>query len=69
MYINAGYLNNSRLDFKDYSAPLIVGSCGTYRLKRAKGCRPIGRKAGVTTRFCTLPTAKHIFGLTVWNRW
>lgn len=36
MYINAGYLNNSRLDFKDYSAPLIVGSCGTYRLKTRK---------------------------------
>lgn len=36
MYINFGYLNNSRLDFKDYSAPLIVGSCGTYRLKTRK---------------------------------
>ena len=36
MYINFGYLNNSHLDFKDYSAPLIVGSCGTYRLKTRK---------------------------------
>lgn len=33
MYINAGYLNNSRTDFKDSSTPLVVGSCGTYRLK------------------------------------
>ena len=33
MYINAGYLNNSRADFKDNSTPLVVGSCGTYRLK------------------------------------
>ena len=34
MYFNSGYLNNSRLDFKDYSRLLIVGSCGTYRLKK-----------------------------------
>lgn len=32
MYINSGYLNNSLLDFKDKSKPLIVGSCGTYHL-------------------------------------
>ena len=32
MYINSGYLNNSRLPFKEKSRPLIVGSCGTYRL-------------------------------------
>ena len=34
MYINAGYLNNSLIDFKDKSKPLVVGSCGTYRLNR-----------------------------------
>ena len=34
MYFNSGYLNNSRLDFKDYSKPLVVGSCGTYRLEK-----------------------------------
>ena len=33
MYFNSGYLNNSRLDFKDYTRPLVVGSYGTYRLK------------------------------------
>ena len=32
MYINSGYLNHSRLAFVDKSRPLIVGSCGTYRL-------------------------------------
>lgn len=32
MYINCAYLNNSVVDFKDKSRPLIVGSCGTYRL-------------------------------------
>ena len=36
MYINSGYLNNSKLPFKDKSRPLIVGSCGTYRLKNHK---------------------------------
>ena len=34
MYMNAGYLNHSHMDFKDKSRPLIVGSCGTYRLSR-----------------------------------
>lgn len=33
MYFNSGYLNNSLQDFKDKSKPLIVGSCGTYKLK------------------------------------
>lgn len=32
MYINSGYRNNSLLNYKDKSRPLIVGSCGTYRL-------------------------------------
>ena len=32
MYVNSGYLNGSRIDFKDTSRPLVVGSCGTYRL-------------------------------------
>lgn len=46
MYLNSGYLNNSRLPLKDKSAPLIVGSCGTYRLKtkdRLPTKRPRGR--------------------------
>ncbi len=30
--MNTGYLNHSHMDFKDKSRPLIVGSCGTYRL-------------------------------------
>ena len=49
MYINSGYLNNSRLPFKDKSKPLIVGSCGTYRLRtkeRLPTWRPRGRLDG-----------------------
>ena len=34
MYLNTGYLNHSHMDFKNKSRPLIVGSCGTYRLSR-----------------------------------
>lgn len=45
MYINSGYLNNSRLPFKDKSKPLIVGSCGTYRL-RTKEKLPTWRPRG-----------------------
>ena len=47
MYLNSGYLNNSRSPFKDKSAPLIVGSCGTYRLltrDRLPTKRPRGRQ-------------------------
>ena len=32
MYVNSGYLHNSLVDFKDKSRPLVVGSCGTYKL-------------------------------------
>ena len=46
MYVNSGYLNNSRAPIKDKSHPLIVTSCGTYRLKNTKKLptwRPKGR--------------------------
>ncbi len=46
MYINSGYRNNSLLNYKDKSRPLIVGSCGTYRLSthpRLPTYRPRGR--------------------------
>lgn len=46
MYMNSGYLNNSLIDFKDKSRPLIVGSCGTYRLSthpKLPTYRPRGR--------------------------
>ncbi len=46
MYLNSGYLNNKHLDFKDKSRPLIVGSCGTYRLyahPKLPTLRPRGR--------------------------
>ena len=35
MYLNTGYFGTTHhMDFKDKSRPLIVGSCGTYRLSR-----------------------------------
>lgn len=46
MYLNSGYLNNSAIDFKDKSRPLIVCSCGTYRLltrPKLPTYRPRGR--------------------------
>lgn len=33
MYTNNAYLNNSLLDIKDKSKPLIVTCCGTYKLR------------------------------------
>ena len=46
MYLNSAYLNNSAIDFKDKSKPLIIGSCGTYRLlskPKLPTYRPRGR--------------------------
>ena len=46
MYMNSGYLKESLFQLKDKSKPLIVGSCGTYRLKTVKRLptwRPKGR--------------------------
>lgn len=47
MYANNAYLNNTVLDIKDKSKPLIVTSCGTYRLytrPKLPTWRPRGRK-------------------------
>lgn len=46
MYLNSAYLHNSLIDFKDKSKPLVVGSCGTYRLikhPKLPTYRPRGR--------------------------
>ena len=46
MFVNSGYLNNTRAPIKDKSRLLIVSSCGTYRLKHTKKLptwRPRGR--------------------------
>ena len=46
MYINTGYLNQSHQDFKDKRQPLVVGSCGYYRLSthpKLPTYRPRGR--------------------------
>lgn len=47
MYTNNAYLNNSMLDIKDKSKPLIVTSVGTYHLytcPKLPTWRPKGRK-------------------------
>lgn len=46
MYTNSAYLNNTLVDFKDKSRPLVVGSCGTYHLytkEKLPTYRPRGR--------------------------
>ena len=46
MYANSGYLHNTRVPIKDKSKPLLVCSCGTYRLRTQKKLptwRPRGR--------------------------
>jgi len=46
MYANNAYLNNTTIDIKDKSKPLIVTSCGTYRLytlPKLPTWRPRGR--------------------------
>lgn len=46
MFVNSGYLHDSRAPIKDKSRPLIVTSCGTYRIKTVKRLptwRPKGR--------------------------
>ena len=46
MYINSAYLNNSKIAIKDKSKPLIVTSCGVYRLhtiEKLPTLRPRGR--------------------------
>ena len=47
MYTNSAYLHNSLLDIMDKSRPLIITSCGTYKLytqKEFTTYRPKGRK-------------------------
>lgn len=46
MYINSGYLRGSRVDFKDTTRPLVVGSCGTYRLSGQETVLPTHRPRG-----------------------
>ena len=47
MYTNNAYLNNSKIDIKDKSKPLIVTSVGTYHLHtrpKLPTFRPHGRR-------------------------
>ena len=51
LYFNSGYLNNSKLPFKDKSKPLIVGSCGTYRLRATRKLPTWNPRGRVVTVF------------------
>lgn len=47
MFVNAAYLNNSTIAVADESKPLIVTSCGNYKVKKraeVRTSRPKGRK-------------------------
>lgn len=46
MYVNSGYLRNSRVDFKDHTRPLVVGSSGAYRLSDQPPALPTHRPRG-----------------------
>lgn len=46
MYTNNAYLNNSTIDQKDKSKPLVITMCGTYKLytrPKLPTWRPRGR--------------------------
>ncbi len=60
MYMNSAYLNNSLIDFRDKSRPLIVGSCGTYHLFTRPEL-PTHREGGWIFRFCTSHRVRPIF--------
>ena len=64
MYINAGYLNNSRTDFKDNSTPLVVGSCGTYWLKTRPKLPTYWQKGRRDYQILYVANGKTHFGLT-----
>jgi len=61
MYVNSGYLNNSRLPFKDKSKPLIVGSCGTYRLRNHTKLRTWWSKGRVDYQLLYIASGKTHF--------
>ncbi len=61
MYTNNAYLNNSTVDRKDKSKPLVITMCGTYKLY-TKPKLPTWRPgAGLTFSYYTLLLEKHIF--------
>ncbi len=69
MYFNSGYLSNSRLDFKDYSKPLVVGSCGTYRLKKRPKLPTFCKKDVETIKSSMWHQVKRTFGSMVLRKW
>ena len=68
MYINSGYLHNSLLDFKDKTRPLVVGSCGTYRLIHQPRLPTTVQEEELTISCFILLQEKDISFLTIKNR-
>ncbi len=66
MYMNTGYLNHSHMDFKDKSRPLVVGSCGTYRLSRHPKFQPTVQGDAWIIRLSISLLVVGIFILTMW---
>ena len=61
MYTNNAYLNNTTMDIKDKSKPLIVTSCGTYHLFTRPNYQPGDHVVVVTFSYCTLHLEKPTF--------
>ena len=61
MYTNNAYLNNSTIDRKDKSKPLVITMCGTYKLytrPKLPTWRPRGR---LDFQLLYIAAGKHIF--------
>ena len=61
MYTSNAYLNNSTLDIKDKSKPLIVTSCGTYHLFTRPNFLPGDLADESIFNYYILPLVKRIF--------
>ena len=68
MYTNNAYLNNSTLDIKDKSKPLIVPVAGRIIYIPVRNFQPGVREAGRTFNYCILLPEKLIFILTEKNK-
>ena len=63
MYTNKAYLNNSLIDIKDKTKPLIVTSCGTYNSILVLFFIPCVPKVALIFNYFILYPAKPIFTL------
>ncbi len=64
MFMNVAYLNNSTSTVVDNMKPLIVTSCGNYRVKNRSEVEHIVRREEKIISFYILPPEKDIFSFT-----